>query len=270
MTDLREQVKSAIQSFISSQDGYQVPIDILRIFREEANLQLETNYVRDMISSDPFENLKQIKSKALQKLIHELQVTDCERIRTGLHIARTHAVICFPGFNNLTLSFLYLRKPRPGTENGTQISYCIELSHNHGEPQRLLDIQVWASDCVPSAKPAVCIESAFEEVDGWEDIDDDMEDGNVEMTSPPTKKQKAEDDEDCKSSEPQDQEEADKYVVFLDADVLLSLVEAAGIAPIDDGTAFFLLMTFPFYEHEWDLVGFVLDSYFGADSDDDE
>ena len=36
---------------------------------------------------------------------------------------------------------------------------------------------------------------------------------------------------------------------------------------MDDLTAFFILMTFPYYEHEWDMVGLVLDAVFGMDGD---
>ena len=34
-----------------------------------------------------------------------------------------------------------------------------------------------------------------------------------------------------------------------------------------EGTAFFILMTFPFYEHEWDLVGYLLEETFGDDEE---
>jgi hypothetical protein len=36
---------------------------------------------------------------------------------------------------------------------------------------------------------------------------------------------------------------------------------------IDESTAFFILMTFPFYEQEWDIVGYVLDEVFGHEGD---
>jgi hypothetical protein len=35
-----------------------------------------------------------------------------------------------------------------------------------------------------------------------------------------------------------------------------------------DITAFFLLMTFPFYEQEFEIVGAILDSVFGSDGDE--
>ena len=32
---------------------------------------------------------------------------------------------------------------------------------------------------------------------------------------------------------------------------------------------FFFLLTFPFYEHEWDLVGFVVDAVLGGEEDEE-
>ena len=64
-------------------------------------------------------------------------------------------------------------------------------------------------------------------------------------------------------------ESCDTYMVYLDPDLLNQFLEWSHLSPMNEATAFFLLMTFPFYEHEWDLVGFVLDQAFG-DGDGDE
>ena len=60
----------------------------------------------------------------------------------------------------------------------------------------------------------------------------------------------------------------DSYMVHLDPDLLHEFLKFTGLQSMDEGTAFFLLMTFPFYEQEWDLVGYVLDEIFGAEGDE--
>jgi hypothetical protein len=64
--------------------------------------------------------------------------------------------------------------------------------------------------------------------------------------------------------------EGDAYRVHLDPDVLHNFLKWANLMPMGEATAFFLLMTFPYYEHEWDLIGHVLDEVFGSGSDDEE
>jgi hypothetical protein len=67
-----------------------------------------------------------------------------------------------------------------------------------------------------------------------------------------------------------DDDESDRYRAGMDPEVLSRLLEWTQIGPMDDITAFFLLMTFPFYEQEFELVGPFLDSVFGSDDDDDD
>jgi len=62
----------------------------------------------------------------------------------------------------------------------------------------------------------------------------------------------------------------DSFLAYLDPDLLHEFLDLTGISPMEEGTSFFLLMTFPFYEHEWDLVGYVLDEVFGCGDDEGE
>jgi hypothetical protein len=70
----------------------------------------------------------------------------------------------------------------------------------------------------------------------------------------------------------------DCYVAYLDPDLLHDFVRThfsdkhsiKQNAYISEATAFFILMTFPFYEHEWDIVGYVLDEVFGHEDDEDD
>ena len=75
------------------------------------------------------------------------------------------------------------------------------------------------------------------------------------------------------ADEADDENEPDSYLAHLDPDVLHEFLNLTKIQTKNDdmheGTAFFLLMTFPFYEHEWDLVGFVLEEIFGDDEEEE-
>jgi hypothetical protein len=78
----------------------------------------------------------------------------------------------------------------------------------------------------------------------------------------------------------------DRYEAGMDPDnvallvshlIVMSTVSSENedhLAGLGDITIFFLLMTFPFYEHEWDLVGFLLQAVFdndnGSDGSDEE
>jgi len=64
-------------------------------------------------------------------------------------------------------------------------------------------------------------------------------------------------------------EGGDRFAAGMDPDVLRAFLEGSHLdrAELDDDVAFFLLMSFPFYESEWDLVGFALDAVFGYDDD---
>jgi hypothetical protein len=66
----------------------------------------------------------------------------------------------------------------------------------------------------------------------------------------------------------------DVFTAGVDPDILQQCLSELGVDdPVlseDDSAAIFLLMSFPFYEHEWDLVGFVLDAAFGPDGDSDD
>jgi hypothetical protein len=72
-----------------------------------------------------------------------------------------------------------------------------------------------------------------------------------------------EDDNDSSTTE-----RVDLYSVDLDGDLLHDFLDCTGLEPMPEDKAFFLLMTFPFYEQEWDLIGYVLDEVFGMDDEE--
>ena len=60
----------------------------------------------------------------------------------------------------------------------------------------------------------------------------------------------------------------DRFAAFVEPNTLLNFVSWTQLK-IDDAHSLFFLMSFIFYEHEWDLVGFLIDSVFADDSSDD-
>jgi len=144
-----------------------------------------------------------------------------------------------------------------------------------------------------------------DEEGGWEDIDDEDQDqiGGQEGTPSPSSKSSkrrklcrggSKDDGNNNNEQQEDDDEHedngravlgststsglpathDKYIAYLDPDLLHEFVAmnlgAIGkqYSSINEATVFFILMTFPFYEHEWDIVGMVLDEVFGHEDDD--
>ena len=99
--------------------------------------------------------------------------------------------------------------------------------------------------------PAHNGEEAVDEQGGFEIGDEQDEEDNDD-----------DDDDDNRASR-------DSYTAYLDPDLLHEFLDWNGFT-MYDGTAFFLLMTFPYYEHEWDIVGYVLAEVFGGDDDNSD
>lgn len=85
--------------------------------------------------------------------------------------------------------------------------------------------------------------------------------------------------ENSSNSSSNQKQNKDRFEAGMDPDVVAILVshlvslssdndENVTTGTFADITMFFFLMTFPFYEHEWDLVGFLLQAVFDSDSID--
>jgi hypothetical protein len=349
MSSLRPKVRSAIQTFLTSQQDEHIKQDILRVIEEEAMLMKETEQLCDAIDIDPMEQLKEIKPSILHRFKQNLKVTSCHRVRAVSGYSLIEAVVTFEQLQYLQLTFRYERKQQhnqqlhsedddeeeeeqqqqldKSLETGSHVRYTIELSKNHQHKENLLVVEVWAPREHPSAEPAVCVNHLMEQQqhqkqqqqhnnitdedddddeDGWEDIEDDGQDetnatknnhihqasskpshdgqspNNVQKQA--SKRQKTdhndvdngrnssnEDVKEEKETQCQDSDDEpthDSYYVYLDPDLLNEFMNVTGLQPMEEGTGFFLLMTFPFMEHEWDLTGYVLDEVFGCDEDD--
>jgi hypothetical protein len=174
-----------------------------------------------------------------------------------------------------------------------------------GPRQRLL----WANVVAPLGTPSPHGTQLYDEEDedgDWSDVESEDSEGDhrgaksgTTTTSPDRKRRKkckpdcpcdGEDKflpaassatKDNAKNSPEAEEEDDPlaaakdvFTAGVDPDILQQCLSELGLddpaLSEDDRAAIFLLMSFPFYEHEWDLVGFVLDAAFGPDGDDSD
>jgi hypothetical protein len=294
-TPLQNSVQGALQVFVANENEKEEhdAIDVLRTFQQEASLMYETLALKALIRQDPFVHLEDAQPQ-VKRLCSHLRVTDCQRVVTKLGYSYIDAVVTIPvaaaetgsttttadtaASNNnddhLKLSFQYERRRLSDDNGGTTVTYSIDMSRNHGPNERLLWVQVFAMGSAPSHLPAKSLdeeEDDEEGEDGWDDMD---EDGTNEQMNESKSELPNEDADDGGDADADSKGfdalvgDCDRYVAHMDPDVLGRFLEWSGLGPINEATAFFLLMTFPFYEHEWDLVGFILDSVFGFNDED--
>jgi hypothetical protein len=250
MSDLVSSVQHAILQYVASKHETHTDADVLRVIRDQASLLYERQLCLDALTQDPLQQLHPFASPWLQSLPSSLSVVDSHRL------VSPHDGYCWidaviqiktsaPHF--VQISFRYERLPLtndvpPGIKpGGTHVSYTIEVNQDFEPRQTLLKVDCWAAGQGPSMEPALPLH-------GWDDDDDEMEQDADMTVEPPT---------------------TDKYHVEFEVPLLQQLQQWCGWTAMPTDTVVFLLLTFPFYEHEWDLVGFVLDTVFGDDEDDD-
>ena len=156
--------------------------------------------------------------------------------------------------------------PGDDVHRGTRIMYSIDFSFDHGPKERLITIEVMASGEAPSSEQAIPMEDdeGGDGEDVWEDFDEDGE---------PLSKAEADDvvenmDEDEASQKTGIKDGKDRYAAYVDPEELHKFLSCTGLV-FDEATSIYFLMTFPYFEFEWDLLGFLLDAVFGHQSGDD-
>jgi hypothetical protein len=301
MSDLKESVRNAIANYVSSKLESHTEADVLRVIRDQATLLFERQTIVDVLDSDPMEQLAGAKSQ-VDKVKAMLEVISCNRTVTHDGFSSIEATIQWKQQNgkmmdetvkeHLQFNFKYERRPmRPedvvsGQVNfggpelhpvGNHISYTIHLSKDHGEREQLMTVEVWAPGDGPSQEKA---EPLVADGDDWEDMDEreEMDEEGGKSDDDDMDAQPDETKEDEMDSPPLQQGElakraasskSDKFAAYIDPDALENLTEWSSLE-LSVPEYFFLLMTFPFYEQEWDLVGFVLDTVFSDDDGDDD
>jgi hypothetical protein len=143
----------------------------------------------------------------------------------------------------------------------THVTYDIEYSKDYGEKKRLLTIEVRAENNYPSSKEAIPMddENSVENDEEYDLIQDEITNNMMEESKI----------QDSMSVASDEKSNADQYAAYVDPETLEDFLESAGLELNAENSLFFL-MTFPFYEHEWDIFGFLLDCVFGADDDSDD
>lgn len=328
-TTAKELVKQTIQQALSNHASEFTSIDLLREFRRQSELLGETERIRELLISDPFEHWKEKASlaKQIEHLGERLQVVDVHRVATLSGYSFMDTVLEIPKIvssskerrhngkeklkkkmerctiedrpknddTSTQLMFRYERRAEEVTSTGPRridpgidpptVWYSIDLSDGMGPLQRLLWVQVWA-DGHRRAEHLTAVNLEEDEdgsEDGWEDIDED--DNEVDVIQE-QKRQRMDDKMEQREvmKQPNESkvletpgsstaERADRYVAGIDPEVLQTFVDWIGLGSnsgASEVTVFFLLMTFPFFEHEWDIIGYLLESVFGAGSDDDD
>jgi len=168
----------------------------------------------------------------------------------------------------------------------TIVSYKVEYSVDYGKFEKLFGLDIYASGDVPSIEEAVPL------MEG----DDASNDGSGDERSKGCNEASAADNArtQCADEPPTDESDIDEIEMSLSgysadestqsnvengnaADRFGASVEPEQIVKFldqsnmnfDEKTVFHFLLMFPFYEHEWDVSGFLLSSLFDDDNEEE-
>jgi len=302
-TSLRTSARLVLESFAQSHPEEYTPEDVFRAFRDEATNLYQTERVRGHLCADPFERLKGgVPSDRLRAFCEAVRVTEYHKVvtksgyvfieasvkiddRSSASSTESSVVNCgnkrrriSPSLAQLTFRYERHAAAQYGPVGvGTSVHYSIEHSYDHGPKEPMLWVDVVAASSTPSHLPAQSMQDAgggdedsFEnfvkEMEGGEEISGHVEKGTSRVDEATTDSSYA---PNGNNEAPQREEAPDRYLAGIDPDVLYSFLKRSNLGKIDDDVAFFLLMSFPFYELEWELVDFVLEEVFGSESDDE-
>ena len=165
----------------------------------------------------------------------------------------------------------------------TIITYTIDYSVDFGRMERLLGVDIHALDEHPSLEEAIPLLSEEEEEQNEEVEDNDSEKGDesvVQRKNNIASRNDAEyeevdmsDDEDDDSPPIENKNSpscgGDRFGVYIHPENVVAFLDRTNLN-LNDRSVFYFLLTFPFYEHEWDIPGFVCGALFDDDDDDDD
>jgi hypothetical protein len=177
------------------------------------------------------------------------------------------------------------------------VQYTIDLSVDHGPKERMLFVQVFTENNFPSKGPAknlVRDESNIDDDNNDTAEEEDQDDmiprkkitNNTEFADDkyqenPAKRLKTESFGTTSTSSidttvvhvrNDDDNDCDGYCAGIDPDVVDKFRTVCNLTSdvLDDNHLIFLLLAIPFYEQEWDLVGYLLESVFDENDSSDE
>lgn len=308
MTSLRQEIRRSLKQLLESHENEETANDVLQMVRQEALLLLETERVKDALRLDPFQCWKDKKNKnsvVWNRLFRDLQVIEYDRVNTKSGYCHIQAICRLTDETScLDLHFHYERQG-DATNSDTMapvVSYTIQVSRNHGKTEKLLWVDVYSSGPTPSFHiPAINIMDEVQrngndnDDQDWEDMEegDDGHDPVPANKIPkkavtigkrkdrefvvPNQEERATPrndgtDKNNPDEEMGEDEPPDRFLAGIDPDVLAQFLEWSQLQHEleDDLDACYLLMTFPFYEFEFDLVGFLLEAVFGKEEDEEE
>ncbi len=176
----------------------------------------------------------------------------------------------------------------------TIVTYKIDFSVDNGKIEPLLAVQVLALGDHPSVEPAVPMDQDDdddyddEEVEGADaEIDAHCNDCGIDGGSIGMKEKNGSGKLDTRlnNNHKEGKENVDEFVEVncedgdnIDrADRFGVLIEPVNVVKfldlttlnLNDQSVFYFLMTFPFYEHEWDISGFLYSAVFDGDEDEE-
>ncbi len=167
----------------------------------------------------------------------------------------------------------------------TIITYKIDYSVDFGKIERLVGVDIYASDEHPSLEAATPLlndeiveeegdcdytsgvaeevekidnksnDAGFDKVDMSDDDDDDDESNDNNNSTP--------------STENNNLGNGDRFGVYINPENVVAFLDRMNLN-LNDRSVFYFLLTFPFYEHEWDIPGFILDALFDDDDNEEE
>ena len=161
----------------------------------------------------------------------------------------------------------------------TIVTYKIDYSIDHGEMKPLLGVDVYALGEYPSVEEAIPMMD--DEQDESEEILDTGEQGEhngVSTEEKDNRKQStsaefediimSEDDENNSHTD-ENNGNGDRFGVYINPENVVSFLDRANMN-LNEQSVFYLLLTFPFYEHEWDIAGFLLSALDDEDDEEDD
>lgn len=158
----------------------------------------------------------------------------------------------------------------------TIITYKIECSVDWDKLEKLFGVDVYAAGEFPSIEEAIPIMDGDDTASDNNSTDDRVVNGNKHDNA---NKQNDEDrgfeevemssnDDQSDNGRPNNNDDADRFGVFVDPENILTFLNRLNMN-FNEQSVFHFLLMFPFYEHEWDISGFLLSSLFDDDSDGD-
>lgn len=168
----------------------------------------------------------------------------------------------------------------------TIITYKVEYSVDYGKLKKLFGVDIYASGQFPSVEEAMPIIDDADNTRDEESVScagkDNYNECEVKMTTGDSEYEEIEmssndesegttNDDVTDGEETTNDDAADRFGVFVDPENVLAFLEHLNLN-FNEQSVFHFLLMFPFYEHEWDISGFLLSALFdddGIDSDDD-